>query len=475
MNRIQGSPQTALWSATLGFFVGFAAVALFGSSANQIGRVIGLGPLAIGFLVAVPALSGSLLRIPFSAWVDTSGGRKPFLWLLCLSLLGMAGLTLLVPALVGTGPHIAVIEEYHQFMERLLDPVHHAGVSYLLLMSLGALSGCGIATFSVGISQVSYWFPQRQQGRALAIFAGVGNLAPGIFSLFLPFALSNFGLPGSYVIWLSVLGAGTLGYALTGRNSPYFQLRKQGLTVDQAKVRARELGQDLMPAGTLRQSLAISARVWRTWALVWIYFTTFGGFIALTAWLPTYWHSFFGVSMVTAGLLTATFSILASLIRVAGGVLSDQLQEGGENTTILALIITVVGALVMTGSHQFELSVPGEILLAIGMGLCNAAVFKIVPQAVPKAVGGASGWVGGLGAFGGFVIPPVMAFAVHNLGVSGYAIGFITFVFLSLFSLSMAWILKYSREETSAVQVPGPPAPQPQVAPPLAAPAGTRK
>jgi NNP family nitrate/nitrite transporter-like MFS transporter len=55
--------------------------------------------------------------------------------------------------------------------------------------------------------------------------------------------------------------------------------------------------------------------------------------------------------------------------------------------------------------------------------------------------------VGGLGAFGGFVIPPVMAFAVRNLGQPGYAIGFITFIFLALFSLSMAWILKYAREE----------------------------
>ncbi len=38
-----------------------------------------LAPVAIGFLVAMPALSGSLLRIPFAALVDTTGGRKPFL------------------------------------------------------------------------------------------------------------------------------------------------------------------------------------------------------------------------------------------------------------------------------------------------------------------------------------------------------------------------------------------------------------
>jgi MFS transporter, NNP family, nitrate/nitrite transporter len=442
---IDGSPNQALWSATLGFFVGFAAVALFGPSAKLFQQVMTLGPLALGFFVAIPALSGSLLRIPFSAWVDTNGGRKPFLVLLSLSLVGMVGLTL---------------------VSRYLYPAHLSSSSYPLLMVLGVLCGCGIATFSVGISQVSYWFPQKQQGRALAIFAGVGNVAPGIFTLILPFALKGFGLAGSYVLWLSILAAGTLFYFLSGTNSPYFQLLKHGVAPANARVRARELGQDLLPTGSLKESLRASARVWRTWALVWIYFTTFGGFIAMTAWLPTYWTSFYGVSPLKAGLLTAAFSILASLIRIIGGVLSDQLHEGGENTAILALLITLVGALVMTSSHQFELSVPGEILMAFGMGICNAAVFKIVPQAVPQAVGGAAGWVGGLGAFGGFAIPPAMAFAVHDLGTSGYAIGFVTFVFLALFSLSMAWILKYAREEaapkTSPVlmnEAPVPPAP----------------
>lgn len=431
--NIKGTPQNALWSATFGFFVGFAAVALFGPTAKLFQQVMGLGPLAMGFLVAIPALSGSLLRIPFSAWVDSNGGRKPFLVLLNLSLMGMMGLTLVA---------------------RFLYPAHLSAASYPLLMALGVLCGCGIATFSVGISQVSYWFPQKKQGRALAIFAGVGNVAPGIFTLILPLALTRLGLSGSYVLWLSILAVGTAFYAISGKNSPYFQLLKEGLPPTEARVAARECGQDLLPAGGLKESLQTSARVWRTWALVWIYFTTFGGFIALTAWLPTYWTSFYGVTVLKAGILTAVFSILTSLIRIAGGVLSDQLYEGGENTAILALFITMVGALVMTTSRQFELAVPGEILMAIGMGICNAAVFKIVPQAVPQAVGGAAGWVGGLGAFGGFVIPPVMAFAVHDLGSPGYAIGFITFVFLSLFSLSMAWILKYAREGQAAQAIP---------------------
>jgi NNP family nitrate/nitrite transporter-like MFS transporter len=382
-----------------------------------------LDPMAVGILVAVPALSGSLLRIPFSAWVDTTGGRKPFLVLLSLSVLGMAGLTLVVWFLYPSG----------------LTPA-----MYPLLLLLGVLSGCGIATFSPGISQVSYWYPQRRQGRALAIYAGVGNLAPGLFSMLLPLALAGFGLGGSYLWWLGLLAAGTALYWLLGRNAPYFQLRESGLSSDEARAKARDRGQTLFPARSLKESLKVSARSWRTWALVLVYFTTFGGFVALTAWLPVYWRSFFGVGPIEAGLLTAAFAILTSLVRIAGGVLSDQLREGGENTAILALLIMIVGALVMTGSQQFELALPGEILLAIGMGISNAAVFKLVPQAVPEAVGGASGWVGGLGAFGGFLIPPVMAFAVRDLGKPGYATGFIVFVFLALLSLVAVWVLKYA-------------------------------
>ena len=425
MSQLQGTAREGLFGATLGFFVGFAAVALYGPTASQFQEAMGFGPTALGLLVAMPALSGSLLRIPFSAWVDTTGGRKPFLVLLILSVAGMLGLSLVI---------------YLLYPDRLSPNL------YPLLLLLGALCGCGIATFSVGISQVAYWFPQKRQGRALAIYAGVGNLAPGIFSLLLPFALIVLGLAGSYFVWLAVLVTGTILYALFGRNAWYFQLRDQGLPPEKARLMAAEHGQSLFPSANLMDSLRISARVWKTWALVWIYFTTFGGFIALTAWLPTYWKSAFGLSAVQAGLLTALFAILASVIRIFGGILSDQLREGGENTAILALFIMLAGSLLMVNAQRYELAIPGEILLAIGMGICNAAVFKLVPQEVPQAVGGAAGWVGGLGAFGGFVIPPIMGFAVRDLGQPGYAIGFVTMIFLALSSLALAWILKYTRE-----------------------------
>ncbi|HKW99178.1 MAG TPA: MFS transporter [Bryobacteraceae bacterium] len=430
MNPIKGSPGQGLAGATLGFFIGFAAVALFGPTAAKFQQLMHLSPMAVGFLVAMPSLSGSLLRIPFSAWVDTTGGRKPFLVLLSLSVIGMAGLSAVVAFL---------------YPSRLTESY------YPLLLGLAILCGCGIATFSVGISQVSYWFSKKAQGRALAIFGGVGNLAPGIFSMLIPMALSSLGLSTSYLIWLGMLAAGAVLYFLIARNAPYFQLCAQCLDPDEARRQAGAHGQVLFPAGSLKDSLAVSARLWRTWALVTIYFTTFGGFIALTAWLPTYWTAYFGMTAIQAGMLTALYSVLTSLIRILGGVVSDKLREGGENTAILALFIMLMGALVMIGSRDYQLAIPGEILLAFGMGICNAAVFKMVPQAAPKAVGGAAGWVGGLGAFGGFAIPPMLAFAVRDLGRSGYSIGFIVYLFLALLSLFMTWILKYSEIPASDV------------------------
>jgi len=182
--------------------------------------------------------------------------------------------------------------------------------------------------------------------------------------------------------------------------------------------------------------------LWKTWALVILYFASFGGFIALTAWFPTYWQSFFGISVVTAGMLTALYSLLTSVIRVLGGSLADRIS--GENTALLGLFIMGIGAVIMTLSRGQGLSVVGALLMAAGMGVNNAAVFKLVPQEVPEAVGGAAGWVGGLGAFGGFVIPPMMGAFVRAQGNPGYAIGFVTFIGLAVISLALAYVLKRS-------------------------------
>ena len=66
---------------------------------------------------------------------------------------------------------------------------------------------------------------------------------------------------------------------------------------------------------------------------------------------------------------------------------------------------------------------------------------KWYPSAVPESIGGAAGWVGGLGAFGGFLIPPLMGLFVDLYSSIGFTLGFILFVLLSILCLGILGLL----------------------------------
>jgi len=180
----RSSKTGALAWTTLAFFAGFAGVSAFGPIVGKLKKTMAMDPLLMGLLAASPALTGSLLRIPFGAVVDRTGGKKPILILLSLAATGVAGITVLFAAFA---------------------PPQES--QYPLFLLFGVLCGCGIATFSVGIPTVSYWYPQRQQGTALALYAGLGNMAPGLFALVLPLIVERLGFTPSYVLWFALLAS----------------------------------------------------------------------------------------------------------------------------------------------------------------------------------------------------------------------------------------------------------------------------
>ncbi|MBY7143104.1 MFS transporter [Virgibacillus sp. NKC19-3] len=414
--RLKGSPNRGLLMATFGFFIGFSAVSLFGTVASEFNKFLGLSGIMLGFLVGLPQLLGSLLRIPFGAWVDKVGGKKPMLILLGISIVGMVGLT----SILYTGE------------------LTMGKFPWVLLF--GLLGGAGVATFSVGVPQTNYWFPTNKHGFSSGVYGGLGNLAPGIFSLILPTILALYGLANTYLIWLLFLIAGTIIYAVYAKDAYSIQITNQGVNEREAKRVAKKLGQEVFPSGNAVDALKKSAKNPRTWALIALYFTSFGGFLALTTWLPTYWTEFHGQSVRMAGVLMAIgFSIFASLIRVYGGKASD--DHGGEKVAIISFAVALLGALMFVVTSTFWIALLAEVILAAGMGIANAAIFKLVPTYVSDAPGGASGWVGGLGAFGGFVIPPVMGLFIDIFGVSGYQYGFLVFAALALLSIIISYNL----------------------------------
>jgi len=421
----KSSRGAALTWTTLAFFAGFAGVSAFGPIVTKLKESMALSPLLMGLLAASPALTGSLLRIPFGAAVDRMGGKKPILILLGLALVGIGAITVMFTVFAP------------------LLPAH-----YPMFLLAGILCGSGIAVFSVGIPTVSYWYPQKKQGTALALYAGLGNMAPGLFAVALPFTVISLGFTLSYVLWLGMLLCLILVFLLFMKDAPYFQYKEMGIEIDDDALFIA-CGEELIPSGKAFDSLKKAGSDWRTWILTLFYFVTFGGFIALTVWFPTYWREYFGTSLLLAGALTALYSLSASILRVLGGFTSDRI--GGEKTVSLAFVIVTIGAIaMMMASGSVVIAVSGELLLALGMGFANAAVFKLVPKYTPDTVGGAAGIVGGLGAFGGFVIPPVMGLFVKLSGTEGYASGFSVFLGLSLLSLAFFAILnRYAPERTA--------------------------
>lgn len=406
----KSSPAAALTWITLAFFAGFAGVSAYGPILAKLKETMVMSPLLMGLLASCPALTGSLLRIPFGAMVDRFGGKIPILSLLGLAALGVAGITLMFA--VAPSP---------------------TRVHYPFFLLFGILCGCGIAVFSVGIPSVSYWYPQNKQGRALALYAGLGNLAPGLFAVVLPSMVVALGFIFSYVFWLVILALLLLLVWIFMKDAPYFQYRQMGIEIEPDAL-LLACGEELIPSGNAMASIRKASADWRTWALTFFYFVSFGGFIALTVWLPTYWVELFSTSLITAGLLTALYSLSCSLLRVAGGFVSDSL--GGETVVLASFVSIALGAmLMMVTTDSFAAAVAGQMVLAVGMGFANAAVFKLVPKYSPKSVGGAAGVVGGLGAFGGFVIPPLMGLFVKEFGPPGYAWGYSVFVTLALVSL----------------------------------------
>lgn len=111
---------------------------------------------------------------------------------------------------------------------------------------------------------------------------------------------------------------------------------------------------------------------------------------------------------------------------------------------IVSFIVMLLGGAIMAVSTSVLPALLGMMVLGTGMGVANAAVFKLVPLYVPDSVGGASGWIGGVGGAGTLVIIPALGTFVDMYGQIGYARGFIVFVVLSGICAGVSYALKKS-------------------------------
>jgi nitrate/nitrite transporter NarK len=178
------------------------------------------------------------------------------------------------------------------------------------------------------------------------------------------------------------------------------------------------------------------------------YFVTFGGFGFFANYLPQLLADWFPSDRSDAGLQVAIFTVGATLARPVGGWLADHIGGIKVLTCVFALVVVTRLILAWGGAGNANIIIVTDLLLttAIGFGLGNGAVFKLVAQYFTKDTGLVSGLVGCAGGLGVFFPPLVMSFGHDQTG--NYALGFIVLSILA--GCCLALIIARSPEEARA-------------------------
>lgn len=359
-----------LFSAFLYFDFCFAIWVLNGAMAPFISEEFHLTPAQKGFMISVPILAGAIMRFPLGVLSQYIGRKNA----------ALTEMTLIFFAML--------------FGYYMVD-------TYSDVIKMGVLLGIAGASFGVALSLGSGWFPPKYKGLAMGI-SGAGNSGTVLAMLFAPPLAMKFG-------WHAVYGMAAI-----------FMLIPIVVMIIFAKEPPDREKQ------TLKQHLSCLFER-DGWTFNLIYIITFGGFIGLSNFLPTYFYDQFGVTKVEAGQLTMLAALMGSVIRIIGGWVSD--RWGGINTLSAVFGIIIFTMLIAS----FPIGVAATTVLFMvcfaALGAGNGALFQLVPLRWPLATAVAGSMIGEIGALGGSFIPNAMGISKQSTGT--FAWGFIAFAILA--------------------------------------------
>jgi NNP family nitrate/nitrite transporter-like MFS transporter len=374
-----------LFAAFLYFDISFMIWVLLGPLGVQISKSLGLDPAQKALMVAIPVLSGALLRIPFGLLTDHFGAKI-----------------------------IAVITQI--ILTAGLVAIWLLGIpSYAAVLALGVVLGIGGASFAIALPLASRWYPPEHQGTAMGI-AGAGNIGTVVTALFAPSLAKTLGVPNVFGICAIIMALAILAFITLAKNPPAYTFPK--------------------PIADYFKVLKISD----TWCFMGFYGVTFGGFVGLSAALTLYFHSVYGLTAVHAGFATALCAFVGGSIRPFGGYLADKI--GGIKVLGALYILAAVALIVLSfsiPSFWVELAVFVVVMSAFGMG--DGAVFQLIPIRFGKEIGTVTGFVGMAGGIGGF-------FLAYSLGLSkqytgSYQAAFLVFAGLALIAFAGLTAVKH--------------------------------
>jgi len=352
------------------------------------------------WLISLPSLVGATLRFPYTFAVAVFGGRN---WTIV-----SAGLLLIPATLLGFA---------------VQDPQTPFGV----LLLIAALGGVGGGNFASSMSNITYFFPQKEKGWALGLNAAGGNIGTAVAQLLVP-------------IVITLGAAGTFNIQLAGWMwIPPILVAMWG---------AWRYMDNLSSAKADFAGAASALREPHLWIMALLYIGTFGSFIGFAGVFPKLiadQFPEFSVFHLGAASLSLAFlgALVGSLSRPYGGKLADRF--GGARMTVVAFSMMILAtlALILTlplGSFWVFLGCFLVLFVATGMG--NGATYRMIPAIFaargaatagdPHAVStqrrgaAALGLIAAIGAYGGFLIPQVLG--ASKAATGGYSAAFWGFI-----------------------------------------------
>jgi NNP family nitrate/nitrite transporter-like MFS transporter len=457
-----------LFLNTLAFTVCFACWTLNGVLVTFLvdNGIFKWSVVQVGWLLGIPILTGSIMRLPIGILTDKFGGKYVFSILLLLCSIPL-------------------------FLLSLAN-------SFFMFALLSFLFGMVGTSFAVGIGYTSIWYPKEWQGRALGIF-GMGNAGAAITTFLAPSLLNHFSVDDPQNGWklLPIV----YGAALALIGVVFLVFAKNKKTENQTKTVTQML-----------QSLK-SVRVWRFGTY---YFLVFGCFVAYSQWLLPNFMNVYQTSLVMGGLFATMFSLPSGVIRAFGGYLSDKFGARKVMYWVLSSSV-VLSALLMIPKMDITTTGPGVmatkkgtitkisnsnvkiddtnfiitkkrqepqqssifptrtswqqvvvnenqmvkkkelvakgithirfdanmwvylvlvILIGISWGIGKAAVYKHIPEYFPTEVGVVGGMVGMIGGLGGFFGPIIFSYLLTATGIWSSS-----WIFILLFSaICLIWM-----------------------------------
>jgi nitrate/nitrite transporter NarK len=332
--------------------LGFSVWLLWSVSAALLAKAgFDFTPQQLFYLVALPNLVGSILRLPYTFAVPRFGGRN---WTVISALL------LVIPTLL-----FAVV-------------VQHPGTPFWVFMLVAATAGFGGGNFASSMASINFFYPQAKKGAALGLNAAGGNIGAAFIQFFLPIivgAAGAFGLVKASQSGLVLERAGYLYAALAVLAAVCGFLFMNNLHAAYSKP---------------REQMAV-VKYKHTWVMSFLYIGTFGSFIGYSAAMPLLIKiNFFRSPIPTAsiGINFAYYAFLGALVgsiaRPFGGWLAD--KYGGAKVTMGAFVAMIAGTLgVLLTLSRLDM-VPAPDPAKVEAWTKDPSTFPGFPSAVVQAV-----------------------------------------------------------------------------------------